>query len=215
MTADDTGGTNCSEKLKLKKKKEPCNDKRDLTNWLPDAAIYMAKHPEIQKIRELNATSSTTAKLTGAFRFYNLVRDGAEFDVKDKMLLRLGPTIKLGEDWYEYSTAGNILYGFYGIEAGYDAETLKKGAGYAQVMDVLRWAFAADKAQPFPGLGGGDWYFDTNEDSHAIDLGIWMHHTYYETLEKFPDAWGLAREADPGDCIPNPGGSYPPDAFDQ
>ena len=62
-------------------------DKRDLTDWLPRAGVYMATDPVIREIKMLNNSNDANQKLVGYYKFYNVVRDGARFDVKDKILL--------------------------------------------------------------------------------------------------------------------------------
>jgi len=209
---------------------EDLPDRRDLTDWLPRAAVYMASDPAILEIKRLNLTQRTDQTIIAAFRFYNLVRDGARFDVKDEMLDTVGPIIKLGDYWYEYTTAGNILYGFYGLAAGYNEEILHKGAGYAQATDLFRWlwaiAWCGDETQTFPDIGGPAHYYDTPEDDYAIDFGIWLYRRYYEPAGSFPlenlieglqiyeFSWGLHRVLDPGDYIPNTTGPYAPNEFD-
>ena len=212
-------------------------DKRDLTNWLPSAAVYMATDPEIQEIRRLISSNDGTDNIKALYKFKNVVQAGARFDVKLKIKDRLGRSIKFGENWYEYSTSGNILYGFYGSAAGFKAETLHTGAGYAQAKDVLDWVwgcsgfgvlFGSDDPGPFPGLGGLDvHYFDTPDDYHAVDFGIWLYKEYYvptgnftrdnfvDGLNRYEFAWGLNRNPDPGDYQPNTTGPYLPDYFDQ
>jgi hypothetical protein len=209
-------------------------DKRDLTDWLPRAGVYMATDPVIREIKMLNNSNDANQKLVGYYKFYNVVRDGARFDVKDKILLNLGHDIKLGSNWYEYSVTGNILYGFYGSAAGYESEILHKGAGYAQITDNLRWLwamsglgtlFCADDAGLFPDFGGPAHNFDTPDDYHAVEFGVWLYEKYYvpkgnlttidflQGLTTFEFAWGLPRVLDPGNYKPNMFGPYAPDEF--
>jgi len=210
-------------------------DARDLTDWLPRAAVYMATDPEITKINSLNNFRSPTcddlaewlAKADAARRFYNIVKDGARFDVKDKIYNDLGKVIKLNRQWYEYSITGNILYGFYGMAAGYDKDTLHAGAGYAQLADFLRWLWKANhegEDEPVtidPGYG-----LDTRDDYYAIEFGVWLYQNKYKndgnfTTGEFTSSFFtfaytpfLAHREDPGDYIPNMHGVYAPNYFD-
>jgi hypothetical protein len=205
-------------------------DKRDLTDWLPRAAAYMATDAEILEIKRLKLSNQAHENLMALYKFYNIVRDGARFDVKDKILLNLGHDIKLSENWYEYSVTGNILYGFYGSAAGYRPQTLHKGAGYAQMTDVLRWLLAVgvlceDNAGPFPDFGGPVHNFDTPDDYHAVDFGIWLYERYFvakgtftktdflQGLSTYEFVWGLPGVPDPGNYKPNTSGPYAPDEF--
>jgi RHS repeat-associated protein len=207
-------------------------DKRDLTNWLPSAAVYMATDPEILEFRRLISSTDGAKNFQGFLKFKNVVQAGARFDVKLKIKDRLGRSIKLGENWYEYSTSGNILYGFYGSAAGFKAETLHVGAGYAQVRDVLDWVWVVgylceDNPDKFPDFGGPAHYFDTPDDYHAVDFGIWLYQRYYvptgtftrdnfvQGLNSYEFAWGLRGVLNPKDYKPNTIGPYAPDYFEQ
>jgi hypothetical protein len=216
-------------------------DRRDLTDWLPRAAVYMANDPEVQEIKRLSSSPDADQNLLGLFKFYNVVRDGSRFDVKDEIFRHLGHDIKLGDNWYEFSVTGNILYGFVGSVAGYGQQTLHQGAGYAQMTDNLRWVvacsglgvmwrdlFGGKDPGPFPDLGGySNHYFDTPDDYHAVEFGIWLYQKYYAptgnfTLDNFIQglnshelAWGLPGVPDPGDYQPNTSGPYAPDEFNQ
>ncbi len=215
--------------------RETSPDMRDLTDWLPSAAVYMATDSEIKKINILNKFQSPTcddwaewlAKAEAGRRFYNIVKDGARFDVKDKIYDDLGEVVKLGQQWYEYSITGNILYGFYGIAAGYDKDSLHAGAGFAQLADFLRWLWKAEhegEDEPVtidPGYG-----LDTGDDYYAIEFGIWLYQNKYKhdgnlTTSEFASSFFsfaytpfLAHRADPGDYKPNTHGPYAPNHFD-
>jgi hypothetical protein len=212
---------------------ETAPDRRDLTDWFPSAAVYMATDPVIQTIRNLNSTKDADDFLLGAYFFKNLVGAGARFDVKLKIKQNLGHDIKLGKHWYEYSTPGNILYGFYGSAAGYASEILHTGAGYAQVNDVWTWLKKIKECKdpgPFPGLGGKEYYFDTPDDAAAIDFGISMYKNFFAptgsfTKDNFLEALAtsrfvsrLAGVPDPGDYKPDTTGLDPlylPNEFEQ
>jgi RHS repeat-associated protein len=148
-------------------------DKRDLTDWLPRAAVYMATDPLIQGIKRLNSSRNTDQQILAFYEFYNLVHAGARFDVKIKIKEQLGRSIKLGEDWYEYSSKGNFMYGLYRSAAGFGVDVLHAGAGSAQVMDLLLWLWTVGSPCDFPDIGGLQHYFDTPDDAFAIDFGIW------------------------------------------
>ena len=201
-------------------------DRRDLTDWLPRAAVYMATDPEVQEIKRLICSTDGVENFRALYKFYNLVRDGARFDVKDKIKEQLGQSIRLGEYWYEYSSTGNILYGFYGTAAGFNEEILHRGAGYAQVTDLIRWIWAGGNSECFPDIGGPQHHYDTPDDYHAVGLGAWLYQKYFKTtgvftqnnflegLDIYEYTWGLHRVPDPGNYQPNTTGSYAADEFD-
>ena len=157
----------------------PIGDKRDLTTWLVAAAVDIAESAEMQSIKSTNTTLAPSymginkAKAYATFEFY--VKDGAKYDVKYKMLeLFKGDPIKIGNNWYEYSTAGNILYGFYGKAAGFSEFELRAGAGKAQRDDY--------NEDPERGIGpcGYPYFCDTEDDYAAVGFGMYLYDNYYE-----------------------------------
>lgn len=107
----------------------------------------------------------------GYYVFYQLVKDGAPLDVKDRIEQEVGRDIQLGEHWFEFSTAGNIIFGFYGAAWGFADVELHGGAGVAQLLDK-----AKDAATP---LGPISMFFDTPDDYHAVDFGIQLYYQAY------------------------------------
>jgi len=148
--------------------------------------------------------------------FAGLVGDGKKFDVKDNIETRLGKQAYLGNDWYEFSTTGNILYGFYGMAAGFSSLELHAGAGYAQLNDALH------------GRDGiGPYGFDTEGDYYAIEFGIFLYNNYFgdgeltteeflAALEAFEHTDKMGHEPPPDDYeyVPAPE-EYSPDEFNQ
>jgi hypothetical protein len=157
----------------------PIADKRDLTKWVVAASVDIAESSEMQSIYTMNASQKlgfggSTAKSIAWGTFYGSVSDGAKYDVKDKIKVQFGEDpIKIGNNWYEYSTAGNILYGFYGKAAGFSDDELFVGAGAAQIYD--------NKINKEGDLGPVDapFYGDTTDDHYAIEFGIYLYNNYY------------------------------------
>jgi RHS repeat-associated protein len=147
----------------------PIADKRDVTKWLVAASVDIAESEEMQSVKEAN---SEFRKLDAKAEFESVVADGMKYDVKDNMLEDLGRTIKIGNNWYEYSTAGNIIYGFYGKEAGWSDFELYAGAGIAQYDDWKR--DEGDLGPPIP-----PFYGDTVDDHYAVKFGIYLYDNYY------------------------------------
>jgi hypothetical protein len=155
-------------------------------------------------------------------KFINLVGDGKKYDIKDKMLKYLqGKSTNLGNGWFEYSTAGNILFGFYGESVGFSPLELHVGAGYAQVQD-----FILNGDHPFP--GSIFTFFDTPDDYYAVKFGGYLYQNYYiknqkltrddlvEALQNFPDKDKLAHRPPPQDFEYEPADyDLPPNWFYQ
>jgi hypothetical protein len=149
----------------------PIADKRDVTKWLVAAAVDIAESEEMQSVKEAN---SEFRKLDAIAEFESVVADGMKYDVKDKMLEEFkGDPIKIGDNWYEYSTAGNIIYGFYGKEAGWSDFELYAGAGKAQIEDH----FLRDEGDLGPLRP--PYYGDTVDDHFAVKFGIYLYDNYY------------------------------------
>jgi RHS repeat-associated protein len=145
-------------------------DKRDVTKWIVAAAVDIAESEGMQSVKAANERFD---KPTAMSEFINLVEDGAKYDVKDKMLEEFkGDPIKIGDNWYEFSTAGNIIYGFYGKEAGWSDFELYAGAGKAQIDDWIR-------KEGDLGPLGPPYYGDTMDDHFAVRFGIHLYNNYY------------------------------------
>jgi len=181
------------------------SDKRDLTSWTVAAAVDIVESKENKALETLNSTGIKPFKVAAYVSFYNLVADGQKYDVKDKIKGELGETIKLGDNWYEYSTPGNILYGFYGLAAGFSESELHAGGGVAQILDYL-------KHGDIP--GGPLTFFDTKVDYYAIEFGFYLYTEYYEndgilTVEEFLDALEEFTDVEKLDIAPPPEDYYP------
>ena len=148
---------------------------------------YLASLPEGMLIRFYLQNLNKADDVIALYMFYQLVRNGAPLDVKDKIKEELGRTIQLNGQWFEYSTTGNILYGFYGAAWGLDEQLLFAGAGAAQIRDYRN----PDPGET-PQLGplAPPFYSDTVDDHFAIQLGVEIYQKAYApdqvvTLDEF------------------------------
>ncbi|MDT8306750.1 MAG: polymorphic toxin type 44 domain-containing protein [Anaerolineae bacterium] len=152
-------------------------DPRNLTPWIVAEANYLPTLPEGERIalglEPAPHSPSTRCAVCSAHSFNELVKDGAPLDVKDKILRELGTTIQLGGVWFEYSTPGNILFGYYGSAWGFAPVELHAGAGFAQLQDYCR-----SRETP---LGPVSLLFDTADDYYAIEFGIELYYEGYAT----------------------------------
>lgn len=152
-------------------------DKRDLTTWLVAAAVDIAESREMRTIWTLN--TSFQGRVYTWPKFISLVGDGAKYDVKDNILEKVGRRTKIGDNWYEYSTSGNILYGFYGKAAGFTEYELRRGAGLAQ-----KWDHDRDPDENEMGPCEKPYYCDTEDDYAAVGFGMHLYENYYEKTGK-------------------------------
>jgi len=150
---------------------------RDLTWWLVREVNQDAASPEVQYIRLQNQLASAgpwgaSAKALAYHEFYMLVRDSGPWDFKDQVQAELGPSIRLGGQWFEYSTPGNISYGFLGKAAGFSGAELHGGASIAQIRDYIAGE------DPDVTIGGPETLLDTSDDFYAVEFGIQLYNKY-------------------------------------
>jgi hypothetical protein len=133
--------------------------------------------------------------------FKAMVQDSAPWDFKDRVEQDLGDPVRIGGMWFEYSTAGNILYGFYGRAAGFSLLELQAGAGWAQIEDHNR---TGDEVGTLLTL------FDTETDYYAVEFGSRLYDetrgqekpltigTFMSELKRYEYLQWMAVRADPG-----------------
>jgi len=129
------------------------------------------------------------------YDYSQLVKDGAVWDFKDEIGLKLGPGITLcgnGKcyDDIEYSVSGNIHFAYIGVAAGFPGWEIQAGAGYAEITDP---AHNPDNAQYagqyiplsfFQMIGWTPWdlstinFGDEPKDHEAVTLGIKLYEKY-------------------------------------
>ena len=146
-------------------------DPRDLTSWMLEELNFFPNMPEgqaIKNFRDVTGTGESICFACAYDMFYQMVSDGAPLDVKDHILNEIGGVIKLGDSWFEYSTAGNIIFGYYGAAWGISSFELHGGASVAQLIDYIK-----DSSTP---LGPT---IDTQDDYYAIELGIQLFNQGY------------------------------------
>lgn len=181
--------------------------------------VDAAESVEMKEIAKLNSAgfgAHLEFKARAWAGFVGLVSNEAKYDVKVAIKDNLGENIQLGDKWYEYSTVGNILYGFYGLAAGFGKTELHAGAGAAQIIDIF-----AKGDMP----GGPNTLFDTDDDYFAVEFGFYLFENYYddgilteneflEALAKYPHADMLALVPKPPDKRLTPR-KHPVDKFYQ
>jgi hypothetical protein len=135
---------------------------KDVTNWLLSAMNYYTEIPEMRVLSALTGPNKAGIRLTAFGYWYKMVRNRAPLDVKRKMERGLGPSTMIADHWYEYSTAGNILFGFLSEAAGFDPIETHGGAGAAQI-----WDYAVEGGPIGPVYTG----FDQVDDFDATRFG--------------------------------------------
>ena len=214
----------------LKKSTPPCpkgtKDRRDLTDWMARALVDSAKNPGIKHIARLNKEKSLLSAVQANGEFTALVKNDAYFDVKWNVLDSVGHTIKLGNNWYEFSASGNIMYGFYGSAANFSPTALYQGAGAAQRFDDFLFSWGLSKHPEYhTNLGQleNPFYVDTEDDHYGVQVGIELYEQYQNTgtltasdlahaLDTNPYKTKMNPQLSPSKCKPATS-DYPTDAF--
>lgn len=163
-----------------------CKDKRDLTDWLARALVDSANNPNIKIIAKLNSRKNAGASLAAAERFFSMVHNDAYFDVKWNIRQEVGRAVKIGNNWLEFSTPGNIMFGFYGSAAGFSPRSLYAGGGVAQHIDYTQHQLGiSEHPEESADLGpsGYPYYGDSEDDHYAIQFGIDLYKQYQKTGE--------------------------------
>jgi len=157
---------------------------KDLLLWLireanGNAALFetlLMRHLNSNTLKLLGPPISLISKGLGYHVFVQLVRNEAPFDFKHAILEKLGDRIRLGSEWFEYSTPGNILYGFFGGAAGFSLDELHGGASAAQVLDA---SYRGSELGPLVAPDGALTLLDTPDDYYAIDFGYRLYQKAY------------------------------------
>ncbi len=144
----------------------------DLLLWLVreanrDASIWETRHLNSLNTGLVPESDPLSSKVEAYGMFTEIVKDSAPWDFKDQIKNDLGDPIRIGGKWFEYSTPGNILYGFYGCAAGFTPLELHIGAGYAQLQDQRN-----EGAE----IGGLPTLFDSPDDYYAIEFGVELYN---------------------------------------
>jgi len=156
---------------------------RDLTYFAVMEAHTTAASKETGEIASANR--KVFGKPSAYSRFRDLVADGRQWDIKDRMRFRLGESFDLSgskaSGWYEYSTLGNILYGYTGTEAGFRAIELRIGAGYAEMTDPdnrSKRSFPPCRPAIYLPANRLQYLGDEQHDYSAVSMGIEMSRRY-------------------------------------
>jgi RHS repeat-associated protein len=145
--------------------------------------VIVARMEDIYNIAYLHGTA--------LYDYSQLVKNGAPWDFKDEVGIRLGPGITLCAngicyDDIEYSVVGNIHFAYIGIVAGIQGWEIQAGAGYAEIADPAHDPGSIEYTGPYqlPDLwqlvGWTPWdlstinFGDDPIDHEAVTCGIKM-----------------------------------------
>jgi len=186
----------------------PLINQFDLTNWFYEELKFNVNHIYTKQIHSLLMSGGGLSpgslnlvdKLRAGIGWIYLVKDKAKWDFKHNIKANLNSESFIfqhegGYDWYEYSMPGNIFYGFIGRSAGFSAEALHFGAGYAEVTDpahkdrgeswcpkvCIRYVNGSDNCQEFGSyFFNPEWaktFYDDPLDYQAVEFGVQLFET--------------------------------------
>jgi hypothetical protein len=131
------------------------------------------------------------------YSFQNLVKDGAAWDFKDEIGLKLGPGVTLctSVECYrdiEYSVPGNIHFAYIGAAAGIFDIEIQAGAAFAEITDPAHDPTSESYVGPWEGeidlspfWDPGAWNFgDEATDHEAVSFGLQLWDKYGSTMTK-------------------------------
>jgi hypothetical protein len=141
---------------------------------------------------------------TALYEYSQLVKNGARWDVKDEIGIKLGPGITLCSSGtcfndIEYSVPGNIHFAYIGGAAGIFGWEVQAGAAYAEITDPAHDPTSPEYAGPYippeilEMIGSTPWdpttwnFGDDPLDHEAVTLGLklWENHKYGLTRSQF------------------------------
>lgn len=181
------------------------HDDRDLTCWMVAELQADVNSPEANSIKYLlnertlpceGAACSVlreidfaTRRLMAYEKWIPLVRDRAKWDFKHEILVTMGDTIQLCHtecEWLDYSTPGNIGFGYVGTAVGFSWPELHGGAGKAEAEDPAH----LDERNLGDYYINREWWrslFDDPQDAAAIEFGIDLYERFGTniTLDNF------------------------------
>lgn len=117
-------------------------------------------------------------------RWYDLVKTGGDWDHKGPILDNYGKWAYDAEQGrsYNYETWSNIHYGYVGRASGFDAWTLRAGAGAAQFLDGNSPSGYWERRVAEIGDADVLAALDESEDQAAIDIGIRLWEEFGENV---------------------------------
>ena len=164
----------------------------DLTWWL---ALAMSRHGDDARIRQiagiidyaqtgafLSLTTRSALLLTAYWKFNNLEGGYKEWDIKRKMLVELKQGIVLCGatcDWFDYSTPGNIHFGFVAYRAKIHHGVAAVLGGVLEQKDAL---LNEHKIYPeYCTQNASKLFCDNPQDQAAVDFGYMLAEKYKST----------------------------------
>ncbi|NJN55699.1 MAG: hypothetical protein HC804_13685 [Anaerolineae bacterium] len=229
---DPTGhrecGRDCNEPLPSQSPTE------DLTSWLVSEMVSHAEAPELALMRLIvnlpryhlptngptlfpgyTASAVYISQLAGPF--YQLNKGFGRWDVKRRIEDEIGPAVILcgssSCDWFDYSTPGNILYGFTAASVGIPVKVSEWAGGALEIkegtVDWSNWQTSFEDPQDLAAVQFGNYLFETYgpditvaEFQEAFTVDVQMQ------LQKPPSGFTPRNLAAPGQ------GGYPVGYFD-
>ncbi|MCA9949996.1 MAG: hypothetical protein KDE48_10135 [Anaerolineales bacterium] len=162
-------GTVCSD--------EPPFIPTDLTEWLVNEMVHHVTGSELEAMRDANSFSIEWFAESGTF--FELNTGHGKWDVKRNIEREVGTAIVLcgdkGCNWFDYSTPGNILYGFTAASVEIPQDISTAAGGFLEIVEGTAK------------LGNYSTLFEDPLDASAVEFGYFLYEQYGEnlTVEQF------------------------------
>jgi RHS repeat-associated protein len=157
---------------------------------------FAAGQPVIVGAGGIVIVGGTVFHGTALYEYAQLVKNGARWDVKDEVGIKLGPGITLCTspgtcyDDIEYSVTGNVLFAYLGGAAGFYGWEIQAGAAWAEVHDPAHVEGSEEYAGPYEGetdyspwWDPSQWNFgDEPMDHEAVTLGLSLWAKYEDKM---------------------------------
>jgi RHS repeat-associated protein len=190
-------------------------DARDLTDWLYRELTHNVNDPVVVSLRRMNKLSKGMMRFGGCvavpvpvigagmyadalWTYKTQVENGARWDFKDEIGLKLGPGIALCTSGacfsdIEFSVPGNIFFAYIGRAAGFSDIELQQGAALADIIDPAHREEHEEYVGPYEGefAPGPTWWDlstwnwgDEPKDHEAVTLGVKLWSKYGDRLTR-------------------------------
>lgn len=152
------------------------------------------------------ASGDATARTSAYSAFGFLVRQGGPWDPKPELGKKRGwyeePLYTTGSGpKYYYDVYGNVMFGFFGKQAGFSEDALMEGAGAEQIGSSFGYAVTRGDPSLLPkrrSAGGGLRAYDDYQDVVGTQIGFQLYEFYglavdpMDIAEAIQSASGLA-----------------------
>lgn len=189
LLVDPTGHWTCaSDELECG---PPPKKQYDVTKWLVNEMVTNVNSPEFRAMFDMfpppplgpgPVGHEWSGAVLNPIDFYENNTGWGLWDIKREMEVRIGKGIVMcgidGCRWFDYSTPGNIHYGYLAAASGVPIELSMAAGGFLEVRDeTAKWK-------------NWDYLFEDPQDYAGVEFGYYLYETFGDdlTVEEFYNA---------------------------